>query len=280
MPPGRGARAPPCAPTEAITPPPSLESAVMALDSGNYLGRRLPAGLILLGVGAGAPLLLAPEGSGGDTPVRVQTGASVSLYRSVTEAVEGTPSWLHTVLEAVSEATVAALAVLLVVVWAVAVLRRDGRVVAGTMALGLGTVGAYALSEWLKVLVYEERPCRSLADAANIGACPSLGDWSFPSNHTCLAMGTAVGLTVLLPRLAPLALPLGLGAAVLRVAVGVHYPHDVLAGLLLGSAFSLAALLILAPPLTPVATAVLGRLGRDRAASAAAADGGRAPLDP
>ncbi|MEO3782587.1 phosphatase PAP2 family protein [Actinocorallia sp. B10E7] len=233
----------------------------MALDSGNYLSRHLPAGLILLGVGASSALWLAPAGSGGDEPVRVQSGTSVSVYRSLTGAVEGTPSWAHTVLELASEATVAIMALTLVVVWALAVRRGDARTVAGTMMLGVGTVGAYALSEGLKLLVYEERPCRALADAAAVAPCPALGDWSFPSNHTTLAVGTAVGLAMLRPRLAALVLPLGLAAAVLRVAVGVHYPHDVLAGTVLGAAFSAAAVLMFAPLFVRVVTPLLARLG-------------------
>ena len=242
-------------------PPRSLESAPMALDSGNYLNRHLPIALILVGVGAGGALWLAPQGSGGDTPVRVQDGASVSVYRSMTEAVAGTPHWLHTVLELASEASVALVALTLVAVWALAVRRRDAAVVAGTMLIGAGTVAAYALSEGLKLLVYQERPCRALADAAAVAPCPELGDWSFPSNHTTLAVGAAVGIALLRPRLAAFVLPLGLAAAVLRVAVGVHYPHDVLAGSVLGASFAVAALLMFAPLATRLVTPLLARLG-------------------
>jgi membrane-associated phospholipid phosphatase len=233
----------------------------MALDSGTYLSRRLPAGLILLGVGAASALLLAPAGSGGDEPLRVRSGFSVSVYRTLTEAAEGTPSWMHTVLELGSEASVALVALTLVVVWALAVRRGDARTVAGTMTLGLGTVCAYALSEGLKLLVYQERPCRALEDSAAVAPCPSLGDWSFPSNHTTLAVGAAVGLALLRPRLAAFVLPLGLAAAVLRVAVGVHYPHDVLAGSILGASWSAAGLLLLAAPFALVVTPLLARLG-------------------
>lgn len=233
----------------------------MALDPGNYLNRHLPAALVLIGVGAGSALMLAPAGSGGEDPVRVRSGLSVEVYRSVTEAVEGTPAWMHTVLELASEASVALVALTLVVVWALAVRRRDAQITAGTMMIGVGTVSAYALSEGLKLLVYQERPCRALADSAAVAPCPELGDWSFPSNHTTLAVGAAVGMAVLLPRLSALVLPLGLAAAVLRVAVGVHYPHDVLAGAVLGACFSVAALLMFTPLFVRVVAPLLARFG-------------------
>ncbi|XPR82345.1 phosphatase PAP2 family protein [Streptomyces prasinus] len=77
----------------------------------------------------------------------------------------------------------------------------------------------------------EERPCRALRTGVDLVAeCPGAGDWSFPSNHATLAAGLAVGLAVLWPRLAAITLPLAGVVALLRVLVGVHYPHDVLGG--------------------------------------------------
>ncbi|MEU9919376.1 phosphatase PAP2 family protein [Streptomyces sp. NPDC051001] len=114
--------------------------------------------------------------------------------------------------------------------WWTAIRRKDTQGIAGSVLTGLGTVVAYAVSEAVKLVVDEERPCRALrAGVASVAECPGVGDWSFPSNHATLAAGLAVGLAVLRPRLTAITLPLAGAAALLRVLVGVHYPHDVLA---------------------------------------------------
>lgn len=107
----------------------------------------------------------------------------------------------------------------------------------------------------------EERPCRALRTGADLVAeCPAAGDWSFPSNHSTLAAGLAVGLAVLWPRLVAITLPLAGAAALLRVLVGVHYPHDVLAGAILGGTLVVAVLLAF----MPLAQGAVSRLGRLR----------------
>jgi membrane-associated phospholipid phosphatase len=70
---------------------------------------------------------------------------------------------------------------------------------------------------------------------------------SFPSGHAASAFAFATGVTHELPTVG---IPLHAAAAVVgysRVHTGVHYPLDVIAGSVLGSA------------LAPVATAVLDR---------------------
>ncbi|WP_018811401.1 phosphatase PAP2 family protein [Salinispora pacifica] len=124
------------------------------------------------------------------------------------------------------------------------------------MLTGVGTMVAYAVSEAMKLVVDEERPCRALRPGIELIAnCPASGDWSFPSSHVTLA----VGLAVLWPRLAALSLPLAGAAALLRVLVEVHYPHDVLAGALLGGAAVAAALLGLMPPAQQAVSLLLRR---------------------
>ncbi|SCE84890.1 undecaprenyl-diphosphatase [Micromonospora coriariae] len=110
------------------------------------------------------------------------------------------------------------------------------------------TLLAYAGSELLKTVVDEDRPCRTVGRVIIAGSCPPPGDWSFPSNHATLAGALAVTTLLLSRRLGLVALPLAALAAVSRVFVGVHYPHDVVAGLLLGALVAALATPLLARP--------------------------------
>jgi undecaprenyl-diphosphatase len=69
-------------------------------------------------------------------------------------------------------------------------------------------------------------------------------DRSFPSGHAQTAFAAAVYLALLFPRGAAVFLALAALVGLSRVALGVHYPSDVIAGAILGSAFSIVAFLI------------------------------------
>ncbi|MGW0396447.1 phosphatase PAP2 family protein [Streptomyces sp. NPDC003002] len=228
-------------------------------------GRRLSLAGASAGAGAGAVVWLTPGGGPGHVgPVHVTTeSVSVSVYRALTTAVTDGPSWTRAALEAASEGTLLALGLLLLWVGWTALRRRDRRSVAGVALVGVATVVAYALSEALKLLIDEERPCRSVPGAPALAACPEPGDWSFPSNHATLAVALAVGVTLLWPRLAALALPLATAGALLRVLLGVHYPHDVLAGAALGASVVAALWLAALPAAVRAGSALTGR-GRRR----------------
>lgn len=100
---------------------------------------------------------------------------------------------------------------------------------------GAGVVVAYAVSEVIKLIVREERPCRT---APSLAECPEPGDWSFPSNHSVIAGASAMAIWALHRTFGWVAAVAALAAAASRVVVGVHYVHDVLAGLLLGALVS------------------------------------------
>ncbi|WP_435768572.1 phosphatase PAP2 family protein [Nocardioides sp. SYSU DS0651] len=120
-----------------------------------------------------------------------------------------------------------------VVIVAVGCWLRERRAFHRLTGAGVGVVGAYAVSELVKLLVQEERPCRAL-DVSTVLACPGTGDWSWPSNHATVAAALAVACFFAVPRLVWLVAPLAALVAAARVAAGVHYAHDVLAGLALG----------------------------------------------
>ncbi|MFI6320009.1 phosphatase PAP2 family protein [Nonomuraea sp. NPDC050556] len=129
-------------------------------------------------------------------------------------------------------------------------LKRPARDLALVVAGAVGVTGAYVVSEVVKLLVKEERPCRG--GAATIVACPPTGDWSFPSNHAVIAGGAAGALVLAWRALAWVVLPLAAVMAYSRVFVGVHYLHDVLGGLALGLVLAPLFALLLVGAVTPV----------------------------
>lgn len=124
---------------------------------------------------------------------------------------------------------IAVAAVLAILTW-----WRDRPAFVRLAAGGLGTVAAYASSEVIKTLVSQPRPCRTL-DVATALTCPAATDWAWPSNHATIAASVAVACVLVAPRLWPVLVPLAAGIAVARVGAGVHYVHDVTAGLALGT---------------------------------------------
>jgi membrane-associated phospholipid phosphatase len=102
-------------------------------------------------------------------------------------------------------------------------------------------VAAFAFSALTKLAFAEQRPCRTLPDVGHIVAvCPPLGDYAFPSNHAVLAGAAAVAVWMLDRRLGIVAAVNAVVIAAARVYIGVHYPHDVVAGLLFGALVALA----------------------------------------
>lgn len=111
---------------------------------------------------------------------------------------------------------------------------------------GIGATAAYISSEMLKLTYTRVRPCIAHEVTAS---CPPAENWSFPSNHTVIAFSVAVAIATAWPRLAWLTVPLAAMAGVSRVFAGHHYPHDVLAGAVLGTTVTLAVVLVAANPL-------------------------------
>jgi decaprenylphosphoryl-5-phosphoribose phosphatase len=105
-----------------------------------------------------------------------------------------------------------------------------------------GTVaGVYALNTAIKLLVRRRRP--ELPGLPPLTGTPT--QLSFPSAHAATSFAGALAYSRLgLPRGALYGLASGL--ALSRLYLGVHYPSDVLAGALLGSA--VAAALTRVPP--------------------------------
>ncbi|MBT2446621.1 phosphatase PAP2 family protein [Streptomyces sp. ISL-43] len=190
---------------------------------------------------------------------------SSGLYLDVTDFARSTPAWVQSAFEVWTKYGLFVFGALFIAVWWRSRGRNDPRAVALAVLAPLVTALAYAASELVKAAVDEERPCRAAAGAAaSLIKCPAAGDWSFPSNHSVIAGAAAVGLALALPRLALLTVPLALLMAFSRVFVGVHYPHDVAMGLLLGASLAALAVAALTGPTARAVAAV--RAGGGRAA--------------
>ena len=127
--------------------------------------------------------------------------------------------------------------------WGLAAARRRGvgrRGLAILVTLWIGLVGAWTTADLLKLVVQRPRPFLAIPGAAEpLFFRPD--NFSFPSGDTAVAFGAAVALGHALPRFRWPALILAAGIGLARVAVGVHYPLDVVGGALVGIAWGIAA---------------------------------------
>lgn len=188
---------------------------------------------------------------------------SSGLYRDITDSARSAPGWAQSAFEGWTEYGLLLFGLLFIAAWWRARGQAGPRAVALAVAAPLATALAYVASELVKSAVDEERPCRAVVGAAApLLACPAPGDWSFPSNHSAIAGAAAVALALAVRRLALAAVPLAVLMAFSRVFVGVHYPHDVLAGLLLGGALAALAVPALTGPISTMTAAMRASGGR------------------
>jgi undecaprenyl-diphosphatase len=172
-------------------------------------------------------------------------GSSIDggAYKDVVNSAQHAPGWLDDVVSAWSTYGLVVFAVLMLVGWWRA--RRVGAEAAVTaLAVPVVVVAAFGIDSLLKTAVRENRPCQSL-HVVTLEACPAPGDWSFPSNHATVAAAAAVALFFVSRLLGAVAAVAALAMAVSRVWVGVHYPHDVVAGVLVGTLLAFGAMTLL-----------------------------------
>ncbi|WP_229398875.1 phosphatase PAP2 family protein [Micromonospora okii] len=193
---------------------------------------------------------------------------SEDLYDDVVEFADGTPEAVQWFVGHFTDWSIILLGLLLIAA-ALPKLGAGPRNLALALIAPATVVLAYGSSELIKTVIDQDRPCRVPTEIVIIEECPPLGDWSFPSNHSTIAGALATAILLLAPRLAWYAIPLAVLSGFSRVFVGVHYPHDVIAGLLFGALF----VGVVAPLVARPAAGLLRR--RDRRSERPIADATR-----
>jgi undecaprenyl-diphosphatase len=109
----------------------------------------------------------------------------------------------------------------------------------GVVAAGFSAALALGLAQLIAHVWERPRPYIAHPGDAHLFIAAS-HDPSFPSDHATAAFAIAVALLLRHRKAGILAIAMAIALCVARVAVGTHYPGDVLAGALLGSAAALA----------------------------------------
>lgn len=107
-------------------------------------------------------------------------------------------------------------------------------VISAFVFLGVGIPGL--ITNLMKRIVGRGRPTEFEASGA-FSFHNVFNDWtfqSFPSGHSTTAVATAFVIGFMVPSLFPILLVVGVVVAISRVPVGMHYPTDVFAGMVVG----------------------------------------------
>ncbi len=108
----------------------------------------------------------------------------------------------------------------------------------GLTMLYVGLVLAFAVNAGIGTLMPRERPF--YADGIHTLFIP-MSEKSFPSDHAALAFALATMLWFYKRRIGAIAYGVAVCIAIARVAAGVHYPSDVIGGMLVGTASAMIA---------------------------------------
>lgn len=102
----------------------------------------------------------------------------------------------------------------------------------------LGVLGiSQIIVQSLKILLSRERPYNMIEKLNTFGI--DLKDYSFPSGHTTASFTIATTLSLNIPELFIIVFLFASIIGISRIYLGVHYPTDVVAGVILGISSSI-----------------------------------------
>lgn len=186
--------------------------------------------------------------------VSTVTTADDGWYRSIVGFAQHT-AWLQSPMKLYTTAGLGLLCLMALYAWWSARVRADRAAMAAVAWLGIGTLIAIGCGLGLKQAFTETRPCIAI-HLATVESCPGPTDYSFPSDHTTFAAALAAGLWLANRKLGIIAATLALVEGFSRVYLGQHYPHDVLAGLVLSTLIIAIGWAIARRPLTRLLAAL------------------------
>jgi membrane-associated phospholipid phosphatase len=182
------------------------------------------------------------------------------LYRDITDFAQHT-HWLVGTMNFLTVALIVVLAAMVVGAGFRAWRRTERVQLAAATWTVIGTGISVACGLALKQVFQEGRPCLALPHVTTVQACPGPTDYSFPSDHTTVAAALAAGLWLIDRRLGAIGAALALVEGFSRVYLGQHYPHDVVAALLLSGLIVLGGWWLARTPLLKIELKLLGSTG-------------------
>jgi undecaprenyl-diphosphatase len=157
-------------------------------------------------------------------------------------------SWLHGFMTFFASQGIWLFAAFVVAGWWLARCSCQPRRMATALWVPVATVVALLINQPLVSSVQERRPFVELRNILVLSK--HTADYGFPSDHATMAGAIAAGILLVSWRLGIFAVLAALLMAFARVYVGVHWPRDVVAGLLLGATIAVVGYALLVPLMT------------------------------